>query len=193
MPLKLPLRRSPVFLLGCFPLVILLWGWADSDRNFTRVIRCRQPNSLTGVQLRASSLWIVVDYIDLKEAPDGLTRWQGISTGPSLPPPSVIYTDTGPWGRWLRTGFHHTDPFGAPGPVPAFRDRCFPAPAYTRYPEQPLPRPSYPGRHRHTLKLPFWLLVLACLPPRLGLAWWQARRIRLRLAATDADLEKASD
>lgn len=192
MPLKLPFRRSPIFLLGFLPLVILLWGWADSDRYFTRCIRCRQPNSLTYVHVRASAVWIVWDYIDLKEAPDGLTRWQGVSTGPSLPAPSVIYADTGVWGQWHRTAFEYTGPFGTPGSKPAFRERFFPPPGYTHHPEERRLHQSYPGRHRHTLTLPFWLLVLAYLPPWLVLAWWQARRIRGRLVATGVNLETAS-
>ncbi len=191
MALKLPLRRSPVFLLGFLPLVVLLWGWADSDRYFTRFIRCRAPNSRTDVLLLASELRLVVDYIDLKEAPDGLSLWEHRDTVGGVPPPSLIYVQSGFWGRWRRNAFDYQRLAGPP--PPAERLRYFPKPSYRLLPEHGGADRSYPGRHQVMFALPFWLLVLAWLLPWGFLSWWQARRIQRRWAATEAANKKAPD
>ncbi|MCW1917108.1 hypothetical protein OJ996_26210 [Luteolibacter sp. GHJ8] len=54
----MPLHRTLTFYLGLFPLVILLWIWADSARNSTTWFRCQQPEQAFLVGSAGSNLGI---------------------------------------------------------------------------------------------------------------------------------------
>jgi hypothetical protein len=53
-----PLYRNATFLLGLFPIVILLWAWADSARNSTTWFRCQQPEQAILIGMAGSNLGI---------------------------------------------------------------------------------------------------------------------------------------
>lgn len=54
----MPIHRNATFLLGLFPIVILLWAWADSARNSTSWFRCQQPEHAFFIGMAGSNLGI---------------------------------------------------------------------------------------------------------------------------------------
>lgn len=147
-PLPVPLHRTLSFYLGLFPLVILLWIWADSARNSTTWFRCQQPEQAFFIGSAGSNLGI--GTLDLR--PDAAHR--------------RILTHTSGYGRIERY------------PLADHKRRIFPS----------LTGPSLAFEANHNLivnvrRIPFWVLAAAYLPLWLGVAAWQARVIRRRIAA----------
>ncbi len=60
----MPLHRTITFHLGLFPLVLLLWAWADSVRNSTTWFRCTRPEQALMIGMAGSNF--AVGTIDLK-------------------------------------------------------------------------------------------------------------------------------
>jgi hypothetical protein len=51
----MPLHRTITFHLGLFPLVLLLWAWADSVRNSTTWFRCQRPEQAFMIGMAGSN------------------------------------------------------------------------------------------------------------------------------------------
>lgn len=101
----MPLHRTLTFYLGLFPLVILLWIWADSARNTTTWFRCQQPEQAFFIGSAGSNLGI--GTLDLR--PDAEHR--------------RILTHTSGYGRIERYSLpdHKREVFPSPtGPSLAF-------------------------------------------------------------------------
>ena len=93
----MPLHRTLTFHLGLFPLVLLLWAWADSVRTSTTWFRCKRPEQALMIGMAGSNF--AVGTIDLK--PDAEHR--------------RILTITPGYGRIERY------------PIPGARTRIFPS------------------------------------------------------------------
>ncbi len=167
-------QLPPLFFLGFFPVVILLWAWADS----------------TGFQ----SQWTYVDEADVTKAVSleaSALIWQSherdSSFVPVIPPVSS-----------LSGGFTISCSFGPSGILGILDRLCisrhaisggtaaagglFPAPGKTT---ALVPgNPAWYSRFRDsTITIPLWLILLAWLPVWLALSRWQARRRHAKITA----------
>jgi hypothetical protein len=87
-----PLHRTLTFLLGLFPLVLLLWTWADSARNSTTWFHCTRPEQALMIGMAGSNF--AIGTIDLR--PDAEHR--------------RILTRTSGYGRIERYSLAHAKP-----------------------------------------------------------------------------------
>ena len=144
-------RLPPLFYLGLFPVVVLLWAWADSTNHETYWHRCwKEWRVEHRVELRGSALHFLH------------TRVEG------MPSPSFeALAETGKWGRIHRA------------PLRGATATFFPPPRDETRSEKPFPHidlgMSYLIRERI---LPLWVILLGYLPPWLLQVWWQARQKR---------------
>ena len=151
-----PLRQlPPLFFLGLFPVVILLWAWADSVGHATVWYRSPTGESVDQIYIVNSAL--VVEHAMVNP------------TRPDLDDP---FPGDGGFGHFNRlpngSGFT-----GEPSLFPAF-ERTSVDPAHLSRNDPFLVSLS---------SLPFWLILLAYLPLWAGLSWWQACRRRAKLRA----------
>jgi hypothetical protein len=146
-----PLRPTALFYLGLFPIVILLWAWADSVTMNTVWGRKGQDGRTLHIGLANSCLRVgfITRIPDPAVAPSPPGRFQGELTRFSL-------------ARVTRRG----------EPIP-----IFPALRWENGP-RPGAGPSFDFRMVH---LPFWLIFAAYLPLWLGLSYWRSSRIKKRI------------
>ncbi|WP_035613736.1 hypothetical protein [Haloferula sp. BvORR071] len=149
----------PLFFLGFFPVVILLWAWADSMRHDSGWFRAVADKSSEGLQLRSSALV----HLRFEIIPP---------LASSFPIPHIIPTES--WGDFSRLEVN---------PAYVGSRKPFPAPARTQevLPAS-LPEPSQMVLSRTVI--PLWLILTAYLPVWLGLAYWQARRRHAKIQAS---------
>ncbi len=149
-------RLPPLFYLGLFPLVCLLWLWADSMVNMMGWSYGRRWDEKLGVGVNRGEVYYGrVMATELK--PGRLADY-----GPDGP-----LRMTGPYGQCYRMPF----PDGG-GKMP-----WFPQPKIGTTDPWCSGDPAF-SFVTHYVDLPFWLLLLGYLPPWLGVAWWQAKRRR---------------
>jgi hypothetical protein len=142
----------PLFFIGLFPVVCLLWLWADSVGHQTSWAYCRDPQHRRVVSLGDSSIYL--EHMTIQK------REPGNDAGFKL-------NWTGERGDWSRD------------PADASKDlKLFPKPEANLFTPLTLGGGGGPDLHIYSLELPFWLLLSGWLPPWLLLAWWQARRRR---------------
>lgn len=145
-------RLPPLFLIGLFPVVCLLWLWADSRNHATHWNRIPHAQELYVLTATDSTLHYTHKWA---------TGWEDDAARRVRP-----WGSSGPFGHVFRT----------PALAAIFHGHSamFPAPAWKLTQEREF------GLELSTRQwiLPFWLILLAWLPPWLGLAWWQARRRR---------------
>jgi hypothetical protein len=143
----------PLFYLGLFPVVCVLWAWADSTNNYTSWIRYHtweQSHSIA-----ASDSALELHYTTRAELTPGAAA--AIMRGSRI---------TGPFGRITRN--HGRAGMDAP---------WFPASETITYSGSE----SGIGYQQERWRLPFWQILLYYVPPWLALAWWQARRKQRKL------------
>lgn len=151
------LRSLPaLFFIGLFPVVILLWLWADSRQ--AALSWAYYPPEGHGDLRTSIFTWSSALHF---------SRLSFIPTNPSQENrdqgrPQWYQTEPGPWGEFRRQKL--SPPSGG---------KLFPPL------EKSIIRRRLLGDWEMlgpTLILPFWLILLCYLPPWLLLAWWQARR-----------------
>jgi hypothetical protein len=147
----MPLHRTVTFQLGLFPIVLLLWAWADSVKHGTRWSRSIASDRAIWVHL-ANSKFI---FGHTRGIPDGFNG---------------SIRQTAPYGSASRISAKAFNPSGKPMPIfPALmRDDGDPA----------FPSSNYVLTRRH---VPLWLILACYLPPWLALSYWHARRKQKRL------------
>lgn len=150
---RLSFCRSATFYLGFFPLVILLWVWADSVRSHTNWHH-RLEGGGTRVFIVANSKFIV----------ERITRKPDHNGPPARPLP--IY------GGINRFGATPHDRQGKPMPI---------FPPLDWHDEEATNRA--PGFHVNAFVVPIWLGLAFYIPAWLGLSYYYARRKRRRLLA----------
>ena len=148
-------RLPPPFYIGLFPVVILLGLWADSISY--------------GTEWSYGRGW---DQTRVVEAHRSRISFKYIVATEKRPGRLAAYLPRGPLGI--------TGPFGAVRRSPIQTSSgvdagdWFPSPV--SYVSDNHPSGDF-HFEAHFVELPIWLLLLAWLPPWLGLAWWQARRL----------------
>jgi hypothetical protein len=146
----MPLHRTITFHLGLFPIVILLWAWADS---VTHSISGLQPTGDRNL-VAFSSMNSRIDFFSVSLPVDRRTLVaSGVSPFANMD------------GRLSRTEI----PSGMDLP-------WFPAP---RRVVQTLHSGELAFHHSRVV-LPFWFLVAAYLPLWLALSYWRSSRISKR-------------
>jgi len=156
-------RLPPLFYLGLLPVVCLLWLWADSmsyETNWSYGREWDHKRSLAAYRAKIHCKHIVAT----ERTPGRL----------------AVYLPGGPLGRTGPYGVGRRQPIWAASGMHA-RD-WFPPPAAGAADVGSYANPDF-SFVTHFVELPFWLLLLCYLPPWLGLAWWQARRRRKKIAA----------
>ena len=161
--LTMLLRHSPLFLIGWFPVVLILWAWVDSMHFYTEWRYCRDPLK----QYRASS--------EYSEIGVGWNRAEKLRSEPLLAdgrPASAFYSFT---------------PFDLSKPTGDFRrgeqkaSKWFPRPRL-RYKSEPNVG-AFRTDVAYYARVPFWLLLVCYLPLWMGASAWQVRRIRRSIGA----------
>jgi hypothetical protein len=153
------MHRTITFYLGLFPMVILLWAWADSRHFHTRFLRNSDDSRQACVGIEKAALYFTTMSIPR----DADTR----PFGPRGPfPPTGI-------GDFLRREIKpRITASGVPGkvrwlaPYEHYRSEMTAA-------EVTLTT-TFTG-------IPFWLILAAYLPLWLGLSYWRSSRIKKRL------------
>jgi hypothetical protein len=143
-------RLPPVFYLGLFPVVLLVWLWADSIQYDTTWDYCPEPYHRYRVMASESCLFLGHASFDRPGYPG--------------------FPVNRPWGSLARSSVRNYVTAVPPGLFPPARrtigsgvilfDQAF----FTQLEN---------GRY-----LPFWLILACYLPLWLAPAWWQARRRR---------------
>lgn len=150
------LRHSPLFWLGFFPIVVILWAWADSQRFQTKWITKQGADRATALEISRSALQLRKDHA---------TRMSEAEVGTSM---HKIYEHVPPFGPIGTFGVIERHPYVSKKIVIPW----FPAPAKTDEKQV-----SSVWRFTITIfRVPFWLLLAGFLPLWLPLSWWQARR-----------------
>ena len=152
------LRRSPLFLLGFFPVVILLWAWADSLRQSRQWKRVLPTN-------RDQVRWIAVEesgiYFGARKVVSRSGR-EGI--------PVFRYKATGPFGEFYLREL-------TPG-----KPAIFPRPKRLHGLEENMGDATV---ERTRYLIPFWLILLCYLPLWLGISRWQVMRKKRKFSIPD--------
>ncbi|WP_035613724.1 hypothetical protein [Haloferula sp. BvORR071] len=150
----------PLFWIGLLPVVALLWLWADSTSYETEWCHCREWNRARTLTAYHSEL--VYQRREVIERVPGA----GERFFPYYP-----LAKTWPAGRLQ----HH------PVARPAEKAPWFPA--VRSYVVQDRHRSQDFEYVTEVAELPFWMILLGYAPIWLGISWWQARRLRKRIAA----------
>jgi hypothetical protein len=146
-------HRSACFYLGFFPIVILLWIWADSVRNHTNWHHARANDGT--LCLIAVNSTFRIERITRKPDYDG-----------------VVTRNIPFYGGIYRFGAAANDSEGKPMPI---------FPPIDWHDEKATNRA--PGFHVETLLTPIWLVLAAYLPLWLGLSYLLARSKQRKLIA----------
>jgi hypothetical protein len=155
--IKVPFHRSPLFLIGLFPVVILLWAWADSVTANTVWAR-KLGGGITvpgqpGLTIHHCTFNIGISQSRLRIGT--ITRTDHHSVTAALPP--------SPYGGFTRFPL---------SPRSTFALRQF-FPGIERENGARKGRP--PGFDFQLLHLPFWFLLACYLPLWLAASRWHAR------------------
>lgn len=152
--------HSPIFWLGFFPVVVILWAWADSLNFQTQWFRRPEPKIATVVEVSRSALQFRKQHaVRRSEAEVGSAMTKLYE---NVPP----YRDVGPLGSITR------HPYISKRIIIPW----FPAPA-----EIDEKQNSSVWRLTNTgFRIPFWLLLAGFLPLWLAGSWWDVRRRRAR-------------
>ena len=158
-PIGPALRHSPIFWLGVFPAILLLWTWADSRHRLSTCVIHYEPRQREALVLRDSAVRYEVFYS---------TRFgQDFHPGVEDVPGPTSGFERKEIRRWVKK----VEPL-------------FPCPVYEAFHPQydkvdPMIRRGVPFRLHTTLILPFWLILLGYLPLWITSGLWQGRqRIR---------------
>lgn len=158
--LLLMFSRHSLFYLGLVPLVVLLALWVLSMKQGYAWTRAEYRNRATSLISEDSRLFIyryrVIERRDLPGYPgsDGMT------------------SSTGPWGTLRKHKEDHGCLPSRPTWFPKFLHVSSQTDSY-----------FFVSRTTHTL-VPYWLIILAYLPPWLGIAWYQHLRTRPKIKPT---------
>lgn len=155
-------HRNAIFLLGLFPVVILLWAWADSLHFITGFSKNSGNKGQTSAAIAKAALRVSTTRIP----PDADT---------SQHDPGSLYKPNGPFGDFIR---NRTLPNLTAAGVPA-GDPWFPPYRHTRS------NTTAFGIKLATTStiIPFWLILACYLPLWLAASRWRARALRKRLPA----------
>lgn len=156
-------RLPPLFFLGLFPVVCLLWAWADSQWKISTFSFCWTTGRGHSIGIYPSAISLTRTVARLEAPPAPLPPgWI-----PTMIPFSPL-TPTFP-GNFRRGDAALNFPDGA----------AFFARFQVRSREW-----NTPTHHitSSTCFLPIWLILLGYLPLWLGLSLWQARRRKRKIA-----------
>ncbi len=165
-PSSTMLRRlrslPPLFFIGLFPVVCILWLWAQSTQEELCWRYC--PPEARGMWIRSI------------RAVDSALRFSSTSFVPSkVPNEGGPLIDEPHWDETKAWGSFDREKLSAPARMKIF-------PSFVRSSSwQPIGR-EWDAVGQSVL-LPFWMILLGWLPVWLLPAWWQGRRRRTKMAA----------
>lgn len=145
------LRHLPLFWLGLFPLVILLWAYADSLRYCSSWGYAPKPDRWDQITLWAAG--IQIDTASITALPG--------HEGEAIPGGEGLVT-TGPWGEWKRRADRNY------GTLKWF------AKPWSETFGYPIEKSHHQGGIQR--RIPLWLIIAPYLLLWFALTAWQARR-----------------
>ena len=162
-------RLPPIFYLGLFPVVCLLWLWADSLTYRITWSLCRQ--------------WDLEHVVELRESAFHFIRQ---TAAEKYPGQAVQYEPQGPLGKTGAFGSIYRFPLQPARTMSS--DLLFQRTGFSS---------TGPSSHGHygivfssrKFVLPLWLALLVYVPLWLGVVKWQARRRRKRRDAEIASVD----